>query len=161
MDVESGMMQWFLVQYKENETASLKRFWQWIVVSASCCLSVSFSYPFISTLRPKTETMGSWINFGHCRYKYCISDAGFVDTVFIDAEALLRPVAVVVDGYWLRQSYGPFKLFHELDDTSEIHRAIGFFSVIWVSHYKDEHCLSREADDLNNEDVTRKWLIFS
>lgn len=53
--------------------------------------------------------------FGQGRYKYRITDAGFIDTVLINADKLLRPVVFVVDGCRLRQSYGPFKLFNELD----------------------------------------------
>lgn len=83
-------------------------------------------------------------DFGHMRYQYSLSDWDIVQFVLVGVQCLIRPIMMVVDGYWMRQIIGPFKVVSELEDDPETQSHIRFFTVNEFSFYN-----KRQQEGLN------------
>lgn len=47
--------------------------------------------------------------YGNCRFAYDLSDSNFVKKVLLDSSALVHPIILVPDAYWMMKTYGEFK----------------------------------------------------
>lgn len=75
-------------------------------------------------------------DYGHCRFKYSISEHGFVQAALIPAASLLHTTMEVVDHYCLKHTHGLSMSPENLPDNRHTQAHIAFFSINRYSSYE-------------------------
>lgn len=76
------------------------------------------------------------ILFGHKRFTYDRSQYGHIHVALVPATSLLRPAMVVVDHYWIKQTYGLSTTTEHLRDDQQTQMSMAFFLVNGFNIYR-------------------------
>lgn len=74
--------------------------------------------------------------FGNLRYKYQISEHGFVSMILVESSSILHPIVIVVDPYWLKLNLEVHALFDDVSSNEQNDKSIHFFRILRFNNYK-------------------------